>query len=651
MVRVSSSLLKGFDLYAKIAAFGTILLSVLVLVGWATNTSFLMDLWPDLNVESHIGRVLSSAAVTLIGLGLAVLIFIFGKTNKVAIAIGEAITALMFTGVGIAIYFIFSQDVFDQEIILFRGPDGASIGATYPTPMSYEVAATLAILCLAVAAIPLNKPKKVPLFQTLSIISLLIPFLIILSASTNIAQLCAATGCIKMSPGFALLCVLLISSIFFARPELGLASLFSRASTAYALMRRAMVFLCLVPPLMMARTMLVKSSLQLEEGFSWALFVLCLFIVLGLVIASGVHIFSRVENELTGQLANMKDELERTSNPPGGGTPVGQVEMSGAINYKVKYKRVCLTCTAEYNDQTDRCPVDSSPLSRVIDESMIGSIFMDKYEIYERLGAGGMSTVYKAKHLFFEKHFAIKVLKGNTAESRDGLRRFQREARATSAISHPGIVGVTDFGLTQDGRAFLVMDYLEGESLSAFLDRTGNMPVNDVIGLTVQLCDALRVAHDHGIVHRDLKPSNIMLVSGENGQIIAKIVDFGLAKILEEDSSPSLKITQTGECFGSPLYMSPEQCMGKKVDHRCDIYALGCIMFECLTGQPPIVGANAADTITKHVTGRPAPFPDHLNIPKELKLIIYKALHKETVWRPQSVMEIKDSLTGSVRQA
>ncbi|MBX3077304.1 protein kinase, partial [Candidatus Obscuribacterales bacterium] len=142
----------------------------------------------------------------------------------------------------------------------------------------------------------------------------------------------------------------------------------------------------------------------------------------------------------------------------------------------------------------------------------------------------------------------------------------------------------------------------------------------------------------------------IMLVSGENGQIVAKIVDFGLAKILEDDESPELKITQTGECFGSPLYMSPEQCMGKKVDYRSDIYSLGCIMFECLTGNPPIIGANAADTIAKHVKERPAAFPDALQIPNEIKLVVYKALHKEPVWRPQSVTEIKDSLSGSLRQ-
>lgn len=645
MVRVNPNLLKGFSWFAIGLVCLTIALSGLVLLGWATNTALLMDLWPDIS-ENQVGRVLSAAAVTLIGYGIATLTFIFGKSNKIAIAVGEFINALMLTGVGIAIYFICTQDVFENEIVLFHGPDGAAQGATYPTPLSYEVAGLLLLVGLTVAAIPFGKPKKYPLFQILSIVSLVVPFLIILSASTNIAQLCAATGCIKLSPGFALLCVTMLVGIFFSRPELGIAALFSRSSPAYALMRRVTVFLCIVPPLMMARSMITRPPLEIETGFSWALFVLFLLVALGAVIASGVNIFNRVETELAGQLANMRDELERTSGTSGSGT----IDMAGSINYKVRYKRICLTCTAEYGDDIELCPNDSSKLSRVMNESMIGTVFLDKYEITERLGAGGMSTVYKAKHKYMDKYFAIKVLKGNTAESRDGLKRFQREARATGSISHSGIVGAADFGLTQDGRAYLVMDYLEGESLSHFLDRTGNMSVSDVIGLTEQLCDALRVAHDNGIVHRDLKPSNIMLVSGENGQIVAKIVDFGLAKILEDDESPELKITQTGECFGSPLYMSPEQCMGKKVDYRSDIYSLGCIMFECLTGNPPIIGANAADTIAKHVKERPAAFPDALQIPNEIKLVVYKALHKEPVWRPQSVTEIKDSLSGSLRQ-
>lgn len=647
MVRVNPNLLKGFGWFAVGLVGLTIVLSGLVLYGWGTNTALLMDLWPDIS-ENQVGRVLSAAAVTLIGYGIATLIFIFGKNNKIAIAVGELINAAMLAGVGVAIYFICTQDVFENEIVLFQGPDGAAQGATYPTPLSYEVAGLLLLIGLTIAAVPFGKPKKYPLFQILAIVTLVIPFLIILSASTNIAQLCAATGCIKLSPGFALLCMTMLIGIFFSRPELGIASLFSRSSPAYALMRRVTVFLCIVPPLMMARTMLTRPPLEVEAGFSWALFVLFLFIALGAVIASGVNIFNRVETELTGQLANMKDELERTSGTTSGSN--GSIDMAGSINYQVRYKRICLTCTAEYDDTVDLCPNDSSKLSRVINESMIGTVFLDKYEITERLGAGGMSTVYKAKHLYMDKFFAIKVLKGNTAESRDGLKRFQREARATGSISHSGIVGAADFGLTQDGRAYLVMDYLEGESLSHFLDRAGSMSVSDVIGLTGQLCDALRVAHDNGIVHRDLKPSNIMLVSGENGQIVAKIVDFGLAKILDDDESPQLKITQTGECFGSPLYMSPEQCMGKKVDFRSDIYSLGCIMFECLTGNPPIIGANAADTIAKHVKDRPSPFPEALQIPNEIKLVIYKALHKEPVWRPQSVMEIKDSLSGSLRK-
>jgi serine/threonine protein kinase len=324
----------------------------------------------------------------------------------------------------------------------------------------------------------------------------------------------------------------------------------------------------------------------------------------------------------------------------------GKVESAS----KVRYKRFCLTCTNEYDDNTEKCPIDSSPLSRVIDESLIGTVFAEKYDVISRLGSGGMSTVYRAKHLYIGKEVAIKVLKGNTTDS-ESLKRFQREARAASTVSHPGIVGVNDFGLTPEGKAFLVMDYLEGETLSHFLDHAGTMPLADMINIADQLCEALNVAHENGIIHRDLKPSNIMLVRGGRGETVAKIVDFGLAKILDEDNFASQKITQTGDCFGSPPYMSPEQCMGKKVDHLSDIYALGCILFECLTGNPPIIGANASDTITKHVQGKPAPFPEGIDVPKEIKLIIYKALHKEPMWRPQTAMEIKRVLTGSIRQS
>jgi len=671
---------------------------MLVMAGWVTNTAILMDFWPTLvspeaqaemakgdsaknsvanpvanqvanpvatadgepvspaaapktvslqEVEKvvTVGRINSAAAVTMFLLSIALLLITAFNRNRITTIIGQVICVLMFGATAFAAYVAISGELFD-EIKILPGPDPAAMGVTFPTPMTVEVAVVLALVSLAIAALPFQRIRSVTVSQGLSLVALVIPLLILLGASTQITQLCNFKGCVTLSAGCSLLEVILISAVFFSFPGLGLAASLSGVSTGHAMMRRVSLFLCLLPALLMARTMLVSPPLELGYGASWVIFVFVIVIALACIIGSAVTVLNRVETELTGKIDYMRDELERTATTV---PPVGQLEMSGVANFKPKYKRVCLTCTSEYDDSTDRCPVDFSPLSRVLDESLIGTVFMDKYDIMERLGAGGMSTVYRAKHRFFEKDVAIKVLKGNTLESKDGLKRFQREARATSAISHVGIVGVSDFGLTPDGRAYLVMDYLEGESLSHFLDRVGRLSVSDMVDIASQLCDALTVAHESGIVHRDLKPSNIMLVKDENHRTVAKIVDFGLAKILEEDNSASLKITQTGECFGSPLYMSPEQCMGKKIDHRCDIYALGCILFECLVGTPPIIGVNAADTITKHVKDRPAPFPEGLPIPKEIKLIIYKALHKEAMWRPQSVMEIKDALAGSLR--
>lgn len=654
MARLSEKLVVRYVMYSRIATCFVILGGLLVLVGWLMNNQQLMNLFPDLGEKAlnmHAGRIDSSVGLTLVMLGSSLILLTVTGKNRIAQIAGIAIALIASAGSGFAAYCMkFSEEVV-EPFIKIPGPDPAAMGITWPLDMPAEVGLTLCLVGLAIATLPLSKPKALTVSQILVLASIVIPLLIILGVSTRVKQLCALGGCFDLSVGFSVLAIILCSAIFLSRPNVGLAAVFSEASTGSALLRRATLFICLVPPLLMARAMLESPPLHVQSPFDWILFVFAMIVLLGGLIASSVRVFNRVETDLVDKIADMKDELERTSTQSKG-TPVGQVEMSGAIQYPkgIKYKRVCLTCTSEYDDQTERCPLDSSPLSRVIDESLVGTIFQEKYEVIDRLGSGGMSTVYKARHLYFEKFVAIKVLKGNTAETSEGLKRFQREARATSAVSHPGIVGVSDFGLTPDGRAFLVMDYLEGESLSHFLDRVGRLQTDQAIDLASQLCDALKVAHESGIVHRDLKPSNIMLVKGEDDRILAKIVDFGLAKIIDEDQQASMKITKTGDCFGSPLYMAPEQCMGKKVDHRCDIYALGCILFECLVGNPPIIGVNAADTITKHVKERPAAFPEGLKVPKEIKLIIYKALHKEPTWRPQSVMEIKDALAGSLRQ-
>lgn len=193
----------------------------------------------------------------------------------------------------------------------------------------------------------------------------------------------------------------------------------------------------------------------------------------------------------------------------------------------------------------------------------------------------------------------------------------------------------------------MTMEYIAGSSLSQLLDKTSKLELRMALSFMDQICEALMHAHENGIVHRDLKPSNIMLVTGLDGKITAKIVDFGIAKVVAENSENSLNLTKTGELIGSPLYMSPEQCRGQKIDHRSDIYSVGCVFYEMLVGLPPIVGKQVTDTILAHIQKAPNPFPDGIEVPANVKEAIYKALEKEPDARHQSMQDFKRSIFKS----
>ena len=279
-------------------------------------------------------------------------------------------------------------------------------------------------------------------------------------------------------------------------------------------------------------------------------------------------------------------------------------------------------------------------MSAVNVESHIG-----QYKILRTLGAGGMGTVYLGEHLLLGRRAAIKTLLPTLSSHREIVDRFFTEARAISTISDPGVVQIFDFGYHVDGTAYIVMEYLEGESLSARLDRLGKLPPADGLRIARQLASSLSSAHALGIVHRDLKPGNVFIIRDPeaHGGERTKILDFGICKLGDPEHAHA---TQTGTMLGTPVYMSPEQCRGAgKVDHRSDIYSLGCVLFHVLTGRPPFDCDSVGDFIAAHLKDV-APPPSELatELPPTVDALLARCLAKDPDERFQSMTELQSTL-------
>lgn len=292
-------------------------------------------------------------------------------------------------------------------------------------------------------------------------------------------------------------------------------------------------------------------------------------------------------------------------------------------------------------------PVDEQLSVGMAVDPIVGTRLAGRYMVLERLGSGGMAVVYKARQEMMDRIVAIKTLKVGLLTDPVILKRFEREAKALAKLNHANIVTVFDAIVTPQGQPYFVMDYLSGKSLADLLREKGAIPVERAQHIILQVCDALNHAHHKEIVHRDLKPANIMIEDGQNGTDLIKVVDFGLAKIGED----AQRLTQTGEVWGSPLYMSPEQCQGKDLDARSDIYSFGVVMYHTLTGRVPFEGTSFIDTMNKHLNDSPPPFsrvrPDLSNC-ELIERCIMRALEKDPDKRYQTVSELKTDLLAAL---
>ncbi|MBC7999254.1 MAG: serine/threonine protein kinase, partial [Leptolyngbya sp.] len=214
----------------------------------------------------------------------------------------------------------------------------------------------------------------------------------------------------------------------------------------------------------------------------------------------------------------------------------------------------------------------------------MGTLVDGKYRLVDSIGEGGMGVVYKVEQIMLQQQMALKTLTGSEF-SESSIKRFQSEAKLLAKLDHPGLVKVVDFGFIDNVKPFLVMDFVQGRTLASLLKKSGILPLDVALKLFVELSFALGYAHSKGVVHRDIKPSNIMLttpgIDSESEHV--KVLDFGIAKFVNGGPDGDA-LTRTGEVIGSPFYMSPEQCYGRPIDHRSDIYSMGCVMFEVLTG-------------------------------------------------------------------
>ncbi len=298
----------------------------------------------------------------------------------------------------------------------------------------------------------------------------------------------------------------------------------------------------------------------------------------------------------------------------------------------------CPDCGVELPASTRVCPHDGTDLLL-----RHGQIFADKYELGSVIGFGGMGVIYKAKHLILDKIVAIKVLH-STAASSKVIMRFQREAKAASSLSHPNVITVYDFGVFDGMQPYMVMDYLDGMTLADYASQAGPLPLRETLEIIEQVTAALTHAHKKGVLHRDLKPGNIMLFEDDDGHRQIKILDFGLAKIVDDDQ---VGMSAPGSAMGSPAYMSPEQATGLIVDLRSDLYSLGCIFYELLTGAPPLIADNPTQTFLNRLNMEVPPLRAvvECRYPQALENILSRLLRKEPRHRFESADDLKFAIS------
>ncbi len=302
--------------------------------------------------------------------------------------------------------------------------------------------------------------------------------------------------------------------------------------------------------------------------------------------------------------------------------------------------KLCLNCHKQFADEVELCPHEGSYLVPLPSDPLLGALIDERYRVESLIAKGAVGSVYKAKQELLGRQVALKVLHGYLGADPESLVRFHREAKAISRLEHPNLLTLYDFGMTADGQPYFVMDLLNGTTLAKVLSNEGRLDARRALTIVKQVLEALSEAHKKGIVHRDIKPPNIVLVEKEETKEFVKLVDFSIAKMADNSTIDPVQLTVDGIICGSPAYMSPEQCRGSDVDGRSDIYSIGIVLFEALTGKRPFSAKDLVSLMYLHVNDEPPKLsevePD-LQFPPVLEEMISSTLAKDPASRPPSV--------------
>jgi len=309
--------------------------------------------------------------------------------------------------------------------------------------------------------------------------------------------------------------------------------------------------------------------------------------------------------------------------------------------------RICPACSREYPDERAHCQEDGIKLvsldktAALRAEQLVGQLVEGRYRVERVLGHGGMGTVYACRHVVVGKALAMKVLRPPRSGHNEGiLQRFIREAQTANALKSRHIIETTDFGQLPDGPFFVVMELLEGFDLQHAM-RNNRLNAAEFLHVFVQIADTLEVVHASGIVHRDLKPDNVFLVTENNDPLFVKLLDFGIAKVLNSGSS---HLTEEGMVLGTPHYMAPEQARSDTIDSRADIYAFGIMMYRAFTGRLPFVADSAIGVMTRHAMDTPEPPSRFMAIDRNLETLMLRCMAKRPEERPQRMSEVSQEL-------